>query len=166
MIRQSYGKPKQACIIYEVNRIARTAMKALMMAPLIAALLLAACARKNIENKEAIRQAVVEYLSARQAQTGLDMSTMDVNVTAMTFERDTARATVEFRVKNSEAGMQLNYTLDRKGDKWVVQARQDTGQGHGVVQPEPGGTQLPPGHPSVPSKSPEIPIPLPSSPKQ
>ena len=85
--------------------------------------LLAACAQKNIENKDAIRQAVVEYLSARQAQTGLDMSTMDVNVTAMTFERDTARATVEFRVKNSEGGMQLNYTLDRKGDKWVVQAQ-------------------------------------------
>lgn len=118
-----------------------------------AALLLAACARKNIENKEAIRQAVVEYLSSRQAQTGLDMSTMDVNVMAMTFERDTARATVEFRVKNSDAGMQLNYTLDRKDDKWVVQARQDTGQGHGVVLPgdtskAPGA--LPPGHPSVP----------------
>ena len=144
-----------------------------MASALIFTLLLAACARKNIENKDAIRQAVVEYLSARQAQTGLDMSTMDVNVLAMTFERDTARATVEFRVKNSEAGMQLNYTLDRKGDKWVVQARQDTGQGHGVVQP-PGGTgdaptgtgQLPPGHPSVPATPPQIPIPLPSSPKQ
>jgi hypothetical protein len=130
----------------------------------VAALLLAACARKNIENKDAVRQAVVEYLSARQAQTGLDMSTMDVNVLAMTFERDTARATVEFRVKNSDAGMQLNYTLDRKGDKWVVQARQDTGQGHGVVTPpgdagNPASGQLPPGHPSVPA-------PQPTSPKQ
>jgi len=138
-----------------------------MASALIFTLLLAACARKNIENKDAIRQAVVEYLSARQAQTGLDMSTMDVNVLAMTFERDTARATVEFRVKNSEAGMQLNYTLDRKGDKWVVQARQDTGQGHGVVTPPEGSVgvsptgsgQLPPGHPSVPA-------PQPTSPKQ
>jgi hypothetical protein len=136
------------------------------IALLAAALLLAACARKNIENKDAIRQAVVEYLNSRQAQTGLDMSTMDVNVTAMAFERDTARATVEFRVKNSDAGMQLNYTLDRKGDKWVVQARQDAGQGHGVVLP-PGDTgvsptgkgELPPGHPSVPA-------PQPTSPKQ
>ena len=117
-----------------------------------ALLLLAACARKNIENKDAIRQAVIEYLSSRQAQTGLDMSTMDVNVTAMAFERDTARATVEFRVKNSDAGMQLNYTLDRKGDKWVVQPKADNGGGHGVVLPEndkvPGA--LPPGHPAVP----------------
>ena len=132
-----------------MNRIA-------LAAALIFTLLLAACARKNIENKDAIRQAVVEYLNSRQAQTGLDMSTMDVNVTAMAFERDTARATVEFRVKNSEAGMQLNYTLDRKGDKWVVQARQDGGQGHGVVHPpddsgSPAPGQLPPGHPSIPA---------------
>jgi hypothetical protein len=120
-------------------------------------LLLAACARKNIENKDAIRQAVIEYLSSRQAQTGLDMATMDVNVTAMAFERDTARATVEFRVKNSDAGMQLNYTLDRKGDKWVVQPKADNGGGHGVVLPEndkglppSSNGALPPGHPAVP----------------
>jgi outer membrane murein-binding lipoprotein Lpp len=137
---------------------------------LVGTLLLAACARKNIENQEAIRQAVIEYLNSRQAQTGLDMSTMDVNVTAMAFERDTARATVEFRVKGGDAGMQLNYTLDRKGDKWVVQARQDTGQGHGVVQPPPGETgspaqgQLPPGHPSIPPAA--TPPPQPASPKQ
>ena len=119
---------------------------------LLAAMLLAACAQKNIENKEAIRQAVVDYLSSRQAQTGLDMSTMDVNVTAMTFERDTARATVDFRVKGGDAGMQFNYTLDRKGDKWVVQARQDNMQGHGAVIPgNDKAGQLPPGHPSVPA---------------
>jgi hypothetical protein len=121
-------------------------------------LVLAACARKNIENKDAIRQAVVEYLGSRQAQTGLDMSTMDLDVTAMTFERDTARATVAFRIKGSDAGMQLNYTLDRKGDKWVVQPRPDGGggAGHGVVLPEgsagdkAGSSTLPPGHPAVP----------------
>jgi hypothetical protein len=144
---------RRTCIIGEVKRIVLAA----------GALLLAACARKNIENKDAIRQAVVEYLSSPQVQarTGLDMSTMDVNVTAMAFERDTARATVEFRIKNSDAGMQLNYALDRKGDKWVVQPKPDNGGGHGVVLPgndkEPG--ELPPGHPSIPA-------PQPTSPKQ
>jgi hypothetical protein len=117
-----------------------------------AALLLAACGRKNIENTEAVRQGVIEYLNSRQAQTGLDMSTMDVKVTAANFERDTARATVQFSVKNSDAGMTLNYTLDRKGDKWIVQPKSDNGGGHGVVLPgndkAPG--ELPPGHPSVP----------------
>jgi hypothetical protein len=150
----------RTCIIGGVKRIGLA----------VVALLLAACGQKNIENKEAIRQAVIDYLMSRQAQTGLDMSTMDVNVTAMAFERDTARATVEFRVKNSDAGMQLNYTLDRKGDKWVVQARQDSGQGHGVVLPEggapgnPGSTQLPPGHPAIPA-TPST-SPQPASPKQ
>jgi len=121
---------------------------------------MAACARKNIENKDAIRQAVIEYLNSRQAQTGLDMSTMDVNVTAMAFERDTARATVEFRVKNGDAGMNLNYTLDRKGDKWVVQPKPDNGGGHGAVLPgddkglPPNSNgQLPPGHPSIPESA-------------
>jgi hypothetical protein len=135
-----------------VKRIAPAAL-------LVVTLLLAACARKNIENKDAIRQAVVEYLSSRQAQTGLDMSTMDVNVIAMAFERDTARATVEFRIKNSDAGMQLNYSLERKGDKWVVQARQDSGQGHGTVLPgeSKGPGELPPGHPAIPTTPPASP---------
>jgi hypothetical protein len=126
-------------------------------------LVLAACARKNIENKDAIKQAVIEYLGSRQAQTGLDMSTMDVDVSAMTFERDTARATVSFKIKNSDAGMQLNYTLDRKGDKWVVQARQDNGGGHSVVLPDGSGPAgaLPPGHPATP-----LPGASQSSPKQ
>jgi hypothetical protein len=115
-------------------------------------LLLAACARKNIENKEAIRQAVVEYLNSRQSQTGLDMSAMDVNVTAMTFERDTARATVDFRIKNGEGGMQFNYTLDRKGDKWVVQPKPEAGGHAGALPGDSKDTgALPPNHPAIPA---------------
>ena len=131
------------------------------------ALLLAACAQKNIENKDAIRAAVIEYLSANQAKTGLDMSAMDVDVTAMTFERDTARATVAFKVKNGEGGMQFNYTLDRKGDKWVVKPNPDAAA-HGAAMPsnpmpgnddpgmgQPPSGQLPPGHPAIPPSSPK-----------
>ena len=142
MIRQKGGEARWACIIGGVKRIALLAVT----------LLLAACARKNIENKEAIRQAVVEYLNSRQSQTGLDMSAMDVNVTAMTFERDTARATVDFRIKNGEGGMQFNYTLARNGDKWVVQPKAEAG-GHGGVVPggDNGPTELPPNHPAIPA---------------
>jgi len=74
---------------------------------------------------------------------------MDVDVTAMAFERDTARATVLFKVKNGDGGMQMNYTLDRKGDKWVVRPNTDGGAGHGVAVPpndDPGAGKLPPGH--------------------
>jgi outer membrane murein-binding lipoprotein Lpp len=142
MIRQKRGEPRRECIIDEVKRIVLAT----------GGLLLAACAQKNIENKEAISQAVVEYLNTRQAQTGLDMSAMDVNVTAMTFERDTARATVDFRIKNGDGGMQFNYTLDRKGDKWVVQPRPEGG-GHGGVLPGDGKApgELPPNHPAIPA---------------
>ena len=146
-LREARGEAGWECIIGGVRRIVLVA----------GMLVLAACARKNIENQEAIRQAVIEYLGSRQAQTGLDMSTMDVDVIAMTFERDTARATVAFKVKNSDAGMQLNYTLDRKADKWVVQPKQDSSGGHAMPLPDGGpSVPLPPGHPST----------LPPSPKQ
>jgi len=127
----------------------------------LVALTLAGCARKNIEDKDSVKQAVLEYLTSKQAETGLNLGTMDLDVPSMTFEKDTAQVTVSFKVKGTDAGMQLNYNLDRKGDKWVVRARQDFGDNpHGGVIPGPGGTdpsgvtpdgavKLPPGHPSV-----------------
>ena len=127
---------------------------------LVLTVVLAACSRGNIENKDAVRQAVIDYLQSRKAQTGLDVSTMDVTVTAMQFERDVARATVSFTIKNTNQGMQKNYTLDRNGDKWVV--RPETGgDGHGVVLPPEGAAPtgaLPPGHPAVPA-TPQAPPP-------
>jgi hypothetical protein len=125
----------------------------------VAALLLAACAHKNIDNKDAVRDAVMEYLAARQAKTGLDMSTMDVDVTEMRFEKDSAKVTVAFRIKNSDAGMNMSYALDRKGDKWVVRPREDSDNPHGTAMPGavvPGSGvlpgDLPPGHPPAGSK--------------
>jgi hypothetical protein len=123
----------------------------------VAALLLASCAQKNIDNKDAVRQAVMEYLTTRQSQTGLDINTMDIDVTEMRFEKNAARVTVAFRIKNSDAGMNMNYNLDRKGDKWVVRPRQESDTNHGTVMPgsgaaPPDGGALPPGHPSVGSK--------------
>jgi hypothetical protein len=124
----------------------------------VAALLLAACAQKNIDNKDAVRQAVMDYLSTRQAQTGLDVTTMDVDVTEMRFEKDSARATVAFRIKGTDAGMNMSYSMDRKGDKWVVRPRQDSETPHGTIMPgsgppvDGGGGALPAGHPPVGSK--------------
>jgi hypothetical protein len=83
----------------------------------VAALLMTASEQKNIDNKDAVQNAVMDYLSTRQTQTGLDLKTMDVIVTEMRFEKDSARATVAFRIKNTDAGMNMSYTLDRKGDK-------------------------------------------------
>ena len=121
-------------------------------------LLIGGCSR-NIQNEEAVRSAVIEYLTARAPQTGLDMTAMTVQVAAMSFEKDTARVTVSVAPKGVQGGMRISYDLDRKGDKWVVRpnssphitvtpdASQAVPPGHSAA---PGGSQaLPPGHPPV-----------------
>src|ERR1051325_8828109 len=51
---------------------------------LAAAALLAACSH-DIQNKEAVRQGVIDYLNARKGQTGLDMNVLQGDVAAVTF---------------------------------------------------------------------------------
>jgi hypothetical protein len=127
-----------------------------------AAIFLAACS-KDIQNKEALRQGMMEYLQARTSQTGLDVNLMDIDISGMSFERDQARATVVFRPKGAtEANVTtLTYAFDRKGDKWVVRGRQDTGSnphGAGGTLPPPNpdpGVALPPGHPPTSGASPK-----------
>jgi hypothetical protein len=125
-----------------------------------AAMLVAAACSKNIQNEAAVKQAVLDYLNARASQTGLNMASMNLQVTALTFEQDQARATIYFQPKNMQGGgMSMSYTLDRKGDKWVVRGRQETGANpHGAggfpAGQAPGGTitpgqPLPPGHPGI-----------------
>jgi hypothetical protein len=113
----------------------------------VAALVLAACS-KNIQNPEAVKQGVVDYLTQRAATMGLNMSAMDVKVGAISFEKDIARASVSFVPKGMPdgGGMSMDYVLERKGDKWAVKGRQvNPASSHGD-QPLPG--LLPPGHPS------------------
>ncbi len=123
-------------------------------AVLLAVLSLGGCS-KDIQNKEALRAGVIDYLASKTATTGLDPKLMDVDVSGMSFEKDQARATVVFRPKGSSegAGMTMNYAFDRKGDHWVVRGRQDNGanpHGSGMALPGAGdGTQLPPGHVQV-----------------
>ena len=113
---------------------------------LAAALFLAGCS-KNIDTTDAVRQGVVDYMNSVAPKIGLDMSSMQVEVTAVTFEQDHARATVTVTPKIAGSkGMQLAYNLDRKGDKWVVRGRQvSPGNAH-------GSDALPPGHAPVGSQ--------------
>ena len=114
-------------------------------------LLLAACS-KNIQNPDAVKEGVVDYLKQRAPTMGLDMNAMDVNVGSISFEKDTARASVSFTPKGMPGGggMSMDYVLERKGDKWAVKGRQvSPGNSHGD-QPLPGALppgSLPPGHP-------------------
>jgi hypothetical protein len=136
--------------------------RALAVALGIALVLLSACSDANIDNKDAVRVAMLEYLEKNKTSTGLDPAAMDISVDAVQFERDTARATVSFLIKGTSQGMQGNYTLTREGGKWGKVSRQNlTAAPHGVdsvnapaapTLPVPiQGSQstLPAGHPSV-----------------
>jgi hypothetical protein len=137
---------------------------------LLAILGTAACSSSNIDNKDAVRSAMVEYLNANKASTGIDPSAMDVKIDAVTFDRDTAHATVAFLIKGSDQGMHGNYTLTKVGDKWGNVKRQNlTAAPHdiegGAAQPADSGKEpllpvvpgtstppgLPAGHPPVPT---------------
>jgi hypothetical protein len=124
----------------------------------LAVALLAAACSKNIQNSDAVRQAITDYLNAKSGQTGLNMDNLTIDVTALEFARDSARASVSFHVKGmpENAGMAMNYSLDRKGDKWVVRGpgEMSGGNPHGTnpqaAAPDAAPGALPAGHPAVP----------------
>lgn len=120
-------------------------------APVIVSLALLAlfgCA-KNVQNNEAVRKGLIEHLSKNK---GISVSGMDIDISSVTFRDNEADAVVSFKPKGAEAssGMQMRYTLERKGNEWVVKSKADSGMGHGgtVPQAAPGGA-MPPGHPPM-----------------
>lgn len=124
----------------------------LLAAVLASVVTLAGCA-KNIQNQEAVKQGIVEYLNGRASTMGLNMGAMETNVTSVSFEKDVARASVAFVVKGAPGGggMNMSYVLDRKGDKWVVRGREESpGNAHGAGGlPGASPQGMPPGHPAV-----------------
>jgi hypothetical protein len=125
----------------------------------LAFLLLSSCA-KDIQNTEAVRQGVLDYLKQRSTEIGIDMNAMDVKVTSVSFEKDVARANVSFIPKGMPdgAGMNMAYVFDRKGDKWAVRksesgmASPHAGQAPGETAAPSGAApagQMPPGHPPM-----------------
>jgi hypothetical protein len=118
-------------------------------------LALAGCG-SDIRNERAVRQGVLDYLSSR---SGLNLSSMNINVTSVVFRKDEADATVSFSPKGASGaagGMTMRYVLERKGSRWVVKGRADSGGNpHGGAMQAPGAGMnppgaLPPGHPTVP----------------
>lgn len=124
----------------------------------------AACSR-DIQNSEAVRQGVLDYLTERKAQTGLDPSQMQIDIGSVSFQKDEARAAVIFRPKNQPdpQPMTITYVLDRKGNQWVVRPHAaSSGNAH-------GGGEMPAGHPAVDGQSAEpgaLPLGHPAIPNQ
>ena len=126
---------------------------------------LAACSHGNIDTKEAVRQGVIDYLAGRQ---NLNVSSMNIEVTSVTFKENEADAVVAFAPKGSGGNpVSIPYTLERKGSRWVVKPHTPGQNPHGVGMPSgesphgavpppngdtPPGGALPPGHPAVPQK--------------
>ena len=97
---------------------------------LIAILSLFVACKANIQNKEAVQEGIVDYLKARQAKTGLNMDMMNVEVSSITFSSsgNEAHATARFTPKAGGGGMDMPYTLDRSGNKWVVRPHAEGGE--------------------------------------
>ena len=83
----------------------------------LAMLSLAACSR-GLDDKEAVRQGVIDHLAARQ----FNMPGMSVELKSVKFDGDHADAVVSIAPKDAPAGagMTLPYKLERREGKWVV----------------------------------------------
>ncbi|MBV9154976.1 MAG: hypothetical protein JO097_01850 [Acidobacteriaceae bacterium] len=115
---------------------------------LAAAVLFAGCG-KDIRSKEKIQEAIINRL---QSRSGLDLKSLDVTTTSVSFEKNMAYATVAFHPKDDprvNSGMVMKYTLENRDGKWVV-VNVGGAPGHGAMDHAPsGGDQLPPGHPPI-----------------
>ena len=119
------------------------------MAALLSGMFLLAACGKNIRSREKVQEAILNRL---QTRSGLDLNALDVNTTSVSFNKNTAYATVAFHPKgnpNLNSGMVMTYTLEERGGKWVVV---NVGDSHrrsleGSAQGATG--ELPPGHPPV-----------------
>jgi hypothetical protein len=119
------------------------------------AVLFAVACKSKTDEKEAIRAGVIKHLAALNM---LNLNNMDVSVTQATINGTQAQAQVEIRAKGGDSSgnaMQIGYSLEKRGEEWVV--LKSTGMGGGMQHPGPGeappaGTApgaMPPGHPNV-----------------
>lgn len=137
-------------------------MPMLRLAPLgllLSLLLLASGCQKNIQTPEAVRAGLMEHLTK---VSGLDTKAMKIDLGNVGFRENEADVTVTFVPNGADPsqGMQMSYTLERKGEAWVVKSKRGSGgagggggamPGHGGSAPTaPPAGAMPPGHPPVP----------------
>jgi hypothetical protein len=120
----------------------------------MAAILLVTGCGSGIRTKQKVQEAILERL---QTRSGLDLNSLDVTTTSVSFDKNLAFATVAFHPKgdsNVNSGMVMRYTLEDRDNKWVIVKVGDS-QGHaGMRGMGSGADQLPPGHPAVDAMSP------------
>ena len=90
-------------------------------------------------------------MSRLQARSGLDLNSLDITTTSVSFDKNMAYADVAFHPKGDSAvnsGMVMKYTLEARDGKWVV-IKVASSQGHGAMGDPGAAGQLPPGHPAI-----------------
>jgi hypothetical protein len=120
----------------------------------LATVAIAACTsgcNRGIDTSEAVRQGVIDYLAKR---SNLNVSGMNVEVTSVSFRKNEADATVAFTARGANPGnpMSMRYTLERRGNQWVVKEKAESGanpHAGGGTPPQAAPGQMPPGHPPV-----------------
>ncbi|MBV9267884.1 MAG: hypothetical protein JO061_17075 [Acidobacteriaceae bacterium] len=84
-----------------------------------------------------------------ETHSGLDLKSLDVTTTSVSFDKNMAYATVAFHPKDSKSvnsGMVMKYTLENRDGEWTVVNVGDL-HGNGFHNGIPG--TLPPGHPQT-----------------
>jgi hypothetical protein len=131
------------CSFSSYNRIV------LRSAPVLLVIVVLAGCGTGIKTKEKVQEAIVHRL---ETSSGLDMKSLDLTTTSVTFEKNRAYATVAFHPKSDprvNSDMVMKYTLEARDGKWVVVNVADS-HGHGMAgHGTATGAQLPPGHPPV-----------------
>ncbi len=109
---------------------------------LAAALTLSGCHKSNA-NKDAVRQAVIDYVGGR----GLNVAAMNIEVTAVNLSGGRGEANVSFTPKSAPGaqGMSMIYTIEQQGDRWVVTGRKEAGGAPHGGGSMPGGMANPHG---------------------
>ncbi len=121
---------------------------------IVSALLLTLClagCNRGVQNKEAVRQSVADYLKAKNISA-------DVELTAVQFNGNRASAEVSISAKGAPGqNMSMSYQLEQRDGKWAVVGRSESGTPHGggampggaAAQQNPHGGAMPmPGEPT------------------
>jgi hypothetical protein len=152
---------------------------------LTGALAAVGCQKQQKTPSDSIRDGIRQHLTSLKT---LNLSAMDMNITNVSVNGDTAQALVEYVPKAGAppgAAMRVSYSLEKRGDQWVVvktnslggaidhpgpganpHAQATQGEAHGnlpnfreLIPPPPSDSSagLPPGHLPVPSSDPARP---------
>ena len=80
--------------------------------------------RNSVSDQDAITAAIDKHL---RANSGINMSVMDMTVSNVQIAGDQAQANAEFHLKQGGTSMFITYKLERHAGDWIVLSNQPSG---------------------------------------